>query len=53
VLIADYDALRRIFTDGRDWPAEIEPTIQGYSIGNGSTRMAAASSDVLEVETRA
>src|ERR1700678_803186 len=33
VLIADYDALRRIFTDGRDWPAEIEPTLQGYSIG--------------------
>src|SRR5882757_7838140 len=27
VLIADYDALRRIFTDGRDSPAEIEPTI--------------------------
>jgi DNA-binding transcriptional LysR family regulator len=33
VLIADYDPLRRIFTDGREWPAEIEPTIQGYSIG--------------------
>src|SRR6266478_8695092 len=24
--------LRRIFTDGRDWPTGIEPTYQGYSI---------------------
>src|SRR5450432_1057568 len=27
------DQHRRIFTDGRDWPADIEPTYQGYSIG--------------------
>ena len=33
ILIADFDPLRRIFTDGRDWPKEIEPTFQGYSIG--------------------
>src|SRR5262249_23765517 len=26
--------VRRIFTDGRDWPASIEPTYVGYSIGN-------------------
>jgi len=24
---------RRIYTDGREWPAEIEPSYQGYSIG--------------------
>jgi hypothetical protein len=24
---------RRIFTDGRDWPKEIEPSYAGYSIG--------------------
>src|ERR1700680_2155389 len=24
---------RRIYTDGRGWPAEIEPTFLGYSIG--------------------
>ena len=24
---------RRIFTDGRDWPARIQPTFLGYSIG--------------------
>ncbi len=33
ILIADVDHYRRIFTDGRDWPKEIEPTYQGYSIG--------------------
>ena len=25
--------LRRIFTDGREWPTNAEPTYQGYSIG--------------------
>jgi hypothetical protein len=24
---------RRIFTDGRQWPKEIEPSFAGYSIG--------------------
>ena len=43
---------RRIFTDGRDWPAQIKPSYEGYSIGkwldeNGDRRY-----DVLEVETR-
>ena len=52
VLIADYDALRRIFTDGRDWPAEIEPTIQGYSIGRWIDEDGDGRMDVLEVETR-
>src|SRR6202051_3238008 len=25
--------LRRIFTDGRPWPSDLEPTYQGYAIG--------------------
>jgi len=25
---------RRIYTDGRDWPADEPPTLGGYSIGN-------------------
>ena len=33
ILIGWYDHFRRIFTDGRDWPKEIEPTLAGYSIG--------------------
>jgi hypothetical protein len=27
------DSYRRIYTDGRDWPKEPEPTFAGYSIG--------------------
>ena len=53
VLIADFDPLRRIFTDGRDWPTEIEPTIQGYSIGKWIDEDGDGKFDVLEVETRA
>jgi hypothetical protein len=52
VLIADYDALRRIFTDGRDWPKDIEPTYQGYSIGRWIDTDGDGKYDVLEVETR-
>jgi hypothetical protein len=52
IVIADYDPLRRIFTDGRDWPKEIEPTYQGYSIGKWIDQAGAGRYDVLEVETR-
>jgi hypothetical protein len=31
--IADQDHLRRIYTDGRDWPTNLQPTYAGYSIG--------------------
>jgi hypothetical protein len=43
---------RRIFTDGRDWPGEIEPTFQGYSIGQWLDSTGSGRYDVLEVETR-
>jgi hypothetical protein len=33
VLINWVEHTRRIFTDGRDWPEVIEPTLTGYSIG--------------------
>jgi hypothetical protein len=42
---------RRIFTDGRDWPTDIEPTYEGYSIGRWIDE-AGGRYDVLEVETR-
>jgi len=46
--------LRRVFTDGRDWPDfdEIEPTYQGYSIGHWIDEDGDGTYDVLEVETR-
>jgi hypothetical protein len=43
---------RRIFTDGRPWPEEIEPTLQGYSIGKWVDVDGDGIYDVLEVETR-
>jgi hypothetical protein len=52
VVMADFDALRRIFTDGRDWPGEIEPTFAGYSIGKWVDTDGDGKYDVLEVETR-
>ncbi|HEY6256686.1 MAG TPA: hypothetical protein VIY51_12915 [Xanthobacteraceae bacterium] len=52
ILIADYDALRRVFTDGRDWPTVIEPTFQGYSIGKWVDQDADGRYHTLEVETR-
>ncbi len=52
ILIADYDPLRRIFTDGRDWPKVIKPTFQGYSIGKWVDEDGNGRFDVLEVETR-
>src|SRR5882757_588819 len=44
--------LRRIFTDGRDWPADIEATYEGYSIGKWIDEDGDGRYDVLEVETR-
>jgi len=41
---------RRVYTDGRAWPKEIEPTFVGYSIGKW--RDSAGRLDTLEVETR-
>ena len=43
---------RRIFTDGRDWPAELEPTLLGYSIGKWVDTTESGHYDALEVETR-
>src|SRR6266850_5694748 len=44
--------LRRIFTDGRPWPTNVEPTYQGYSIGRWIDEDGDGVYDVLEVETR-
>jgi hypothetical protein len=52
ILIGWYDHFRRIFTDGRDWPKEIDPTLAGYSIGKWIDEDGDGTYDVLEVETR-
>jgi hypothetical protein len=46
------DHIRRVFTDGRDWPTDIEPTYQGYSIGRWIDQDGDGRYDVLEVDTR-
>ncbi len=43
---------RRIYTDGRGWPTEFEPTYLGYSIGTWIDTDGDGRYDVLEVETR-
>jgi hypothetical protein len=44
--------LRRIFTDGRPWPTDLEPTYQGYTIGKWIDEDGDGVYDVLEAETR-
>jgi hypothetical protein len=46
------DSYRRIYTDGRKWPAETEPTFAGYSIGKWVDENGDGRFDVLEIETR-
>jgi hypothetical protein len=49
---ADLLDVRRVFTDGRDWSADIEPTYDGYSIGRWIDEDGDGRYDVLEVDTR-
>src|ERR1700686_788246 len=44
--------LRRIFTDGRPWPSDLEPTYQGYAIGRWIDEDGDGAFYVLEAETR-
>ena len=50
--MTDYTTSRRIFTDGRDWPPELLPSYNGYSIGTWIDEDGDGRYDVLEVETR-
>jgi hypothetical protein len=43
---------RRIFTDGRDWPTDLDPSFLGISIGHWSDTDGDGRYDLLEVETR-
>jgi len=53
ILVQHIDDDRRIYTDGRDWPVDLEPTYLGYSIGKWIDSGRSGRYDVLEVETRA
>jgi len=43
---------RRIYTDGREWPTEVDPAFAGYSIGHWVDEDRDGRFDVLEIETR-
>ena len=52
VLIDHIHDSRRIYTDGRDWPDEVDPAFAGYSMGRWIDTDLDGRYDVLEVETR-
>jgi hypothetical protein len=51
-ILFDYALPRRVYTDGRAWPKEIEPSFEGYSIGKWVDEDGDGRYDVLEIETR-
>lgn len=52
ILVDHIEHARRLYTDGRDWPVEIEPTFLGYSIGKWVDQGQDGRFAALEVETR-
>jgi hypothetical protein len=44
--------LRRIFTDGRPWPTDLDPTYLGYAIGHWIDEDGSGTYNLLEAETR-
>jgi hypothetical protein len=51
-ILTDYTVPRRVFTDGRDWTQELEPTFNGLSIGKWVDPGPDGRYTALEVETR-
>jgi hypothetical protein len=52
ILINNIRDNRRIYTDGRDFPDDIDPSFSGYSIGRWRDTGGRGRYDVLDVETR-
>ncbi len=52
IMIEYLSMLRRVYTDGRDFPEAFEPSFMGYSIGKWIDENGDGKYDVLEVETR-
>jgi hypothetical protein len=52
-IIADWESqVRRVYTDGRDWPKYILPEFNGYSIGRWHDENKDGTYDMLSIETR-
>jgi hypothetical protein len=52
ILLSYFSEFRRVFTDGRDWPKEITPSFDGYSIGHWEDTDGDGRFDTLLAETR-
>ncbi len=52
ILMGHIHDSRRIYTDGRNWPEQIEPSFVGYSIGRWVDSDGDGNYDTLLVETR-
>ncbi len=52
VLTGNVEPNRRIYTDGRAWPTDLQPTYAGFSIGRWIDEDGDGTYDVLEIETR-
>jgi len=52
MLIEYLSMVRRIYTDGRDWPEDTEPSFMGYSIGKWIDTRGRGRYDALQIETR-
>src|ERR1700726_1915492 len=52
ILMGFLNENRRIFTDGRGWSQDFEPSIAGHSIGQWINTDGSGRYDLLEVETR-
>src|SRR5260370_13266427 len=52
IMIEYLSMLRRIYTDGRSWPKDAEPSFMGYSIGKWIDEDGRGRYNVLEIETR-
>jgi hypothetical protein len=52
MLMGFLNEVRRIFTDGRGWAEDLEPSIAGHSIGQWIDTAGSGRYDLLQVETR-
>jgi hypothetical protein len=52
VLTSNQEPIRRIYTDGRDFPTDLVPSYAGYAIGRWIDEDASGTYRVLAVETR-
>lgn len=52
IMLESFSTLRRIFTDGRSWPKDREPSYAGFSIGQWEDTDRDGRLDTLSIETR-